>query len=192
MSSSIAEDRTEEKRHDKKIHLITYGSNHFSAAKDRVVREAHNFGVFSTVKGYGFEDLPTNFRKEFSDVLSLPRGGGYWIWKCAIIKERLEKIKDGEFLVYLDAGCNLNPLGKKRFFEYIDLLQNSKYGLLSFQMSGNFGPGSFELEKKWTTRKIFEHFNLSMESDVAMTGQFAAAVLVIQKSAHFDKILKNG
>ena len=78
-----------------------------------------------------------------------------------------KKVKEGEFLVYLDAGCTLNPLGKKRFNEYISLLDNSEYGILSFQMSGNKGPGSLEMEKKWTIREIFEYFGVqALNSDI--------------------------
>ena len=135
-------------------------------------------------------DLPKEFVQEYSQILNLPRGGGYWIWKVAIIEERLKSLSDGEFLIYLDAGCKLNKYGKKRFHEYIDELDKSEYGVSSFKMSGNKGHGSFEKEKKWTTRQIFDNFDVDINSKIAMEGQYMATVLIIKKSLHSSLIVE--
>ena len=88
----------------KTIHFITYANDKYAKAKQRLVREAGEFGEFATIKGYGPEDLPDDFRKKFDKILKLPRGGGYWIWKTAIIKENMLKMREGDFLIYMDAG----------------------------------------------------------------------------------------
>ena len=37
----------------------------------------------------------------FKKVLSLRRGGGYWIWKSHIIKKKLEQINDNDIFKML-------------------------------------------------------------------------------------------
>ena len=63
------------------------------------------------------------------------RGGGYWIWKPYIISKMLEQINENDILVYIDAGCHINITkeSKQRFNEYINMINNSKCGLLRFQ-----------------------------------------------------------
>jgi len=171
---------------EKKIHFITYGDKNFYLAKKRIHKEAEEFGEFQTIKDYGPEDLPSDFSHKHNTILEVKRGGGYWIWRPIIIADALSKINDGEFLVYLDAGCKLNPEGKARFFEYIELLDNNanNYGILSFQMSGNKGPGSLEKEKYWTTKQIFHYFKVEPESDIGNSGQYLGGVLIMKKNAH--------
>ena len=173
----------------KTIHFITYADDKYAKAKQRLVSEAKAFGEFATIKGYGPEDLPADFRKKFDKILKLPRGGGYWLWRPIILMDALKKIKNDDFLVYLDAGCTLNPLGKKRFHEYISLLGNSEYGILSFQMSGNKGPGSLEMEKKWTIREIFDYFKVDPQSEIGTSGQYLGGVFIMQKNEHLEEYM---
>ena len=176
---------------DKKIiHFITYGDNKFLKAKQRILKEAEEFGEFKTIKGYGPDDLPINFKNKFAQILKQQRGAGYWIWKVAIIEEALKNIKDGEFLIYMDAGCMFNLKGKQRFNEYIQLLNDSEYGVLSFQLTGNKGPGNLEKEKKWTTKQIFEYFKVNINSSIATDCQYMATILIFQKSPHCNLIIE--
>jgi len=174
---------------EKHVHFITYGDDKFEKAKRRLLRQAKEFGEFKTIKGYGPEDIPPTFYEKYKHILNRQRGGGYWLWRPIILMDALEKLNDGEFLVYLDAGCTLNASGKKRFHEYIALLDASEYGILSFQMSGNKGPGSLEMEKKWTIREIFDYFKVTQQSDIGMSGQYLGGVFIMQKNAHLKKYM---
>jgi hypothetical protein len=40
-------------------------------------------------------------------ILDQPRGAGYWLWKPFIINDALKRWKDGEWVVYCDAGIEL-------------------------------------------------------------------------------------
>ena len=173
----------------KPIHFITYGNHRFKNSKDRLLQEAQEFGAFKTMTGYGPGFMSREFMEKHKDVLTQPRGGGYWIWRPSLLLEALNKIEDGEFLVYLDAGCKLNPYGKKRFYEYIDMIDNSDYGIMSFQMSGNLGQGNLEKENKWTNKEIFNYLNEPTDGAHANTGQFLGGILVMKKNQHLLKII---
>tara|TARA_B100000497_G_C7616702_1_gene370418 strand:- start:100 stop:1146 length:1047 start_codon:yes stop_codon:yes gene_type:complete len=174
------------------IHFITYGNDKFEKAKTRIVKEAHAFGEFTSVKAFGPEHLPKDFTNNYEQILNMPRGGGYWIWRPIIIQQALDKINYGEYLVYLDAGCIINPKGKRRFNEYLQLLDDNKnkYGILSFQMSGNNGPGGLEKEKFWTTKQIFDYFEVNPESSIGNSGQYLGGVLVMKKNEHLLTYMK--
>jgi hypothetical protein len=180
----------------RKIHFITYANDVFKQAKQRLLMEAHEFGEFTTINGYGPEHLSHEFQTKHKYILDMKRGGGYWIWRPHILRKALDNIKKNEYLVYLDAGCKLNLYGKKRFYEYFDLLDNSPYGILSFQMSGKNGLGSLQMEKMWTTKEIFNVIDIDMNSQYAEEGQYLGGVLIMKKTQHlmnyiseFEKII---
>lgn len=164
-----------------KIHFITYGNEKFENSINRVIAEARNTGWFTELKAYRPHDLSAEFRNKYNDILGNSRGAGYWIWKFDIIKQQLDKIDNNDFLVYADAGCSINSKGKKRFDEYIDMLNNSNECIISFQM-GHF-------EHTWTTKQIFQHFNLDLNSDYGTSGQINATVLIMKKNEKLMKII---
>ena len=172
------------------IHFMTYANDVFETAKKRLVKEAKDFNEFISISDLGPENLPSWVQKKYTDILNVRRGGGYWLWRPFILHEKLKQINDGEFIVFLDAGCKLNAQGKKRFFEYIDLLQMSKYGILSFQMSGNKGPGTLAKEKQWTIKEIFQYFGVTKNSIIKETGQFLGGVFIIKKNKHSMNYVK--
>lgn len=164
----------------KNIHLISYADHKFEKAKDRLYKEANQTGWFNTIKIYSPKDLSYNFKNKYKSILKLKRGGGYWIWKPYIILERLKEINDNDFLLYIDAGCTININGKKRFSEYINLLNNTNKNMLRFQMTEN-------IEKEWTIQEIFDLFNINLDNQIANSGQLMATIIIMKK----DKNLVN-
>ncbi len=172
-----------------KIHFITYANNVFEDAKKRILKEALDFGEFDTVKGYSPEDLPIDFKDKFADILKIPRIAGCGLWRPKIILEKLKEMNNGEYLLYLDAGCKLNAKGKKRFFEYINMLDNSNKGIITIRMSGNNGPGSLCKEKEYSRREIFEYFNVKQNSEIRENPQCLSGVLLMKKNEHLMEII---
>lgn len=165
------------------INFITYGNEKYEKAKERLCKEAYNSGFFTSVKGFGPNDLPENFKTKYNDILKQDRGGGYWLWKPIIMYNEFKTMKEGDYLVYMDAGCIVNKKGKERFNQYIDMLKNSDYGVLSFQMYN-------QIEKWWTTREIFDYFKMDNNGDYANTGQYIHTVLILKKNKHSDEYIK--
>lgn len=164
-----------------KIHFITYGDNKYKKSLKRIENEAINTCWFDDIEIYNPYKLTNEFKNKFGEILNQKRGGGYWIWKYDILNQKMKKINNGDILVYIDAGCKINKLGKKRFFEYIDALNNSNKGIISFKMK--------YIERNWTTKEIFEYFNINLESELAKTGQYVGGILLIKKNENSEKIL---
>ena len=165
------------------IHLITYSNEVFAHSKARLCQEARETGWFDTVTAYGPEDLDAEFKHTLRYILSQKRGAGYWVWKPYIIKKKLAEINDGDILVYLDAGCSLCKSGEKRFHEYVDMLHNRESdGIISFQMTHD--------EKIWTTKEIFNHFNVDPCGDIANSGQIMATVRIMKKNSKLQDLIE--
>ena len=106
------------------LHFLSFGgpSETYHNALNRLRCQAIEMNVFSTITALTESDIQsdTGFWTKHGDfILSNPRGYGYWIWKSYLIQKTLSKIPDGDILLYLDAGCELNPYAKSRFFELV-------------------------------------------------------------------------
>lgn len=117
------------------IHFRTYGNELYQGAKKRIISEAIETGWFTTARALGPEDLTEDFVNKFKEILALPRGGGYWIWKFDVFDQAMSMMDEGDFLVYLDSGSHINKGGEKRFYEYIDMVVQSQYDIIGFQVS---------------------------------------------------------
>lgn len=164
-----------------KKHFITYGTNRYSESKYRLKREVEQLNIFDSITLYDDKKLTKEFKEKHKEVLSQQHGGGFWIWKYDIIKQKLNEIADGDYLVYLDAGCVINQAGKERFYEYFNMLNDSSYGIISFRMDHK--------EYVWTTSQIFNYFNINYNSEIGNSGQALGGILIMQKKPHLLKIL---
>ena len=67
--------------------------------------------------------MDKTFREKNKNILSIPRGNGYWLWKPYIInKTMIENLKDGDYLIYTDAAT---------------IFMNSSHLLVDFLESNN-------------------------------------------------------
>ena len=62
----------------------------------------------------------------------LERSFGYWQWKPYLIRRVMDRMEEGDFLVYADAGCTLNPRGIPRLKEYLHMVEENPCGVLGF------------------------------------------------------------
>jgi hypothetical protein len=157
------------------IHFISYGDSKYSIAKTRIHKEATNMNIFSTINIYSPDDIDSVFLSKYMNILSQNRGNGYWLWKEYFILRRLNEIEHGDYLVYCDSGCTINPNGIDRFNEYVKMIEESESGILSFQLCFP--------EKAYTTSQIFNAFDLptSSQLQIRLDGQLIATILVMKK-----------
>lgn len=160
-----------------KIHFITYADENFSKSKKRILKEAEEFGEFSTITGYGPEDLDDNFKEKYKNILKEKRGGGYWIWRPYILNKKFQEIDENDIIIFLDAGCTINHKGKTRLYEYINMFNNTDKGIISFEIHD-------QIEKKWVTKEIFKYFNIELSNKIANSRQLCGGAMILKKNPH--------
>lgn len=107
------------------VRLITFGagSNGYLKSMKRLGRQAEGFPWVDEFKSYSDADLSSDFYENMGPlVASNPKGFGLWSWKPFLILHELERLNNGDVLIYLDAGVELNKRGASRFTHYLDHL----------------------------------------------------------------------
>ena len=115
------------------IYLTSFADRRYKASLERIEKEAKYF-PFADIYLQSECDLPKDYLSDLH-VNIYRRGYGYWKWKSYITKEIYNKrLKEGDILLYIDAGVHLNANGVNRFYDYVDLLSNAKdTGILVFE-----------------------------------------------------------
>jgi len=158
--------------------FLTFGgpSRNYHDAVKRICNEALQFNIFDSI--IGLTDLHlknhANFytrHKQFMETN--PRGYGYWIWKPYIVQQQLASMNENDILVYADAGCVMNINGVRRMHEYFEMVNNSEYGILSFQLEHS--------EKTWSKMDLIEYLGVHEHSN---TNQCISGVFIIRKCKH--------
>ena len=85
-----------------KQYFLVYDDGTHTTYLENLLNSVKIFGKQFEIIIFKKESLDKNFVHKHSDILNLPRGGGYWLWKPYIINETLKKIKDNDLVFYLD------------------------------------------------------------------------------------------
>lgn len=157
-----------------KIHLISYGDAEYASQRDFFKETALASSFFDEVTVFSHEDLEPAFKINFQDALSYPRGGGFWIWKPYLVQRVLENLADNDILIYCDTGCMINGNGEKRFKEYIEIVNRSETGCLSFELPHK--------ELKFTKQEVFDYFGTP--ETIVNSNQLVGGVFLLRKCPH--------
>ncbi len=109
------------------LHLTYFGDNNFSLGKNRIRKQAENFGVFKSILEFGESNLEDNlFWEQYAKPMMVSRTGmpgryyGYYACKPYFILKALETIPENEVLLYVDSGCELNGNGLEKLQQYYE------------------------------------------------------------------------
>ncbi|MEI6799157.1 MAG: hypothetical protein WCO04_08080 [Pseudomonadota bacterium] len=150
------------------IKFITFGdgSKGLLDASKRIAREASKTGLFDEVHRYDFDvlhrRLPNFWSKHGKFILENRRGAGYWIWKAHIIQAEMNNSRDGDVLMYCDAGCGIDNRLKLNF--------------------SKINPDTFDLT-------LFELDNHTIES---WTNQFTLHAMGVTKQTSSENLFAGG
>jgi len=101
--------------------FITFGagSPDFHDAVKRLLAEVAELRLFDRLIGYTEEDLKRDqpfWKRHRTFIQRNKRGYGYWIWKPYLILKTLRCMKEGDILLFLDCGCEID-LNQRSFFD---------------------------------------------------------------------------
>lgn len=85
------------------IKLITFTDDRMTISANKCIQSAMKHGA----DGYSIwtpGDLSAEFKETMAEVLQHERGAGFYCWKPYIVHREMCRLKDGDILVYCDAG----------------------------------------------------------------------------------------
>ena len=127
---------------------------------------------------FGPDDIDQEFKEKNKKILSKFRGGGYWLWKpYFILKTFKEKLREGDYIIYADAGV---------------LYMNSTYLLIDFLKEQN--------AEMWMNRILLKEASYSKRDAFILMGvdmpfysetyQYIATFQIYRKSKYTEKFLE--
>ena len=163
------------------IHFITFANTDSNFSTERISFEARKMNIFDSIKVYNENDFDDNFiQSNGKYIQEYKKGYGYWSWKPYIIKKELEKINDGDVIVYADCGCMFVYQNILELKKWINIAHNSESGILT-PCAGPY------LEHEWTRMDLYDYvnktYNKNGDNIFENTIQIGAGILVINKNA---------
>jgi len=182
------------------MHFITFGgpTSNYHKRVYEICQQAKGKNIespFTKITGFTERDLKEDipfWEKHGRFIESNSRGYGYWLWKPYLIKKTLDSMDDNEVLIYADAGCsiNLNDSSLKRIEEYVEMVKNSPYGILSFQMSHL---AEYKYNKCHTIQNVLNDtiYDVEKMNSILSSGQCMATVVILCKKEHSVNLVNN-
>ena len=168
---------------NKKIHIITFANKKFIQNYDDINHSFKKKGITKndiTLYDLNWVKYNSNYYNDNKKIFDSVRGAGYWAWKPLIIIDKLNKVSDGEIVIYQDCGKgfiykpflfpkNILSLVEKNNFccgvniaEYGYNYKWSKPSLISKIYFGGkaFLDNSFQVQATWSFwKKVKESFD---------------------------------
>lgn len=154
------------------LHLTYFGDNNFTIGKNRIRKQAENFGVFKSIQEFGEDDLTGDFWENHASKMMQPRAGmpnrryGYYACKPYFIGKALRNIPEGDVLLYVDSGCELNKNGINMLQQYCDEASENNAVFFSLDLP------EIQWTKMDTYRKIVGPDDTHMVSRQIISGIF--------------------
>lgn len=85
---------------------ITFANHRFAWSAIGLQRSVRRWGLSSRL--YTPLSAPVRqLQREHPEIMSARRGAGYWLWKSHIILDALNRARDGDIILYTDAGTSM-------------------------------------------------------------------------------------
>ena len=156
-----------------KVYGITFGGGgqNYIDAGNRLINQMNKTNLFNRTILYTDDYLKNDvlFWTQHSKFINNNKKGyGYWLWKPYIILKTMEMLKDGDIIMYIDSGCEIdsnNSINIKKYFNYVV----NDYIIMT---------STYLTEKEWNKMDLILKLNMN-EDKYLNTFQYQAGILLI-------------
>jgi hypothetical protein len=142
-----------------------------------LIEQSEQFHSINERHAYTDLDLPSEYFEMFPGLVENYRiGYGLYSWKSYLIRSELAKLRLNDILIYIDAGCELNPNGIRRFEDYLSF--TAKNDLLLFEQRH---PNRF-----WTKN----HPKLLGYPEHYFRNQLVGGIVFVKKNERSERIIQ--
>lgn len=93
-----------------KIYLVSFADANMTISQKRLeetfLKVPNACGLEKRTMGFRETDIDDHFKFTNDDILTQPRGAGYWLWKPYVIMRALERVEKDDAIIYSDAGMD--------------------------------------------------------------------------------------
>ncbi len=161
-----------------KLNLLTYADSLFRPMQSKLVEHAHSLHAFDTIFTRTREQLiETDFYQKNKYILDKPKGGGYCLFKPYFILDALERMDEGDVLLYMDSA------------DWIEEGQSFREELLAYMADKDMvlTNGAFR-HGDWTRRDTFVLMGCDKE-EYWNAIQLEAGIIVVKNTEYTRKIM---
>ena len=161
-------------------HFFTFASSKYSKAADRILSEAQS--VFDTCTAWTEKHMSQEYWERTAPYCYAERGFGYWLWKPFLLYRAIQSLKEGDILVYADAGSTIqrHPQALERLHQYYSILQNNC--CIRFRLSDDC------VEHEYSTRRACLALDANWQD--CNTAQMHATVILFKVCDASRKLLR--
>lgn len=149
--------------------LVNFANDLFKEKQQKQNKSAQEIGGIDKTYSFSPEDIDKHFFEDNHEILSNPKGNGYWLWKPYFILKVLQTLDEEDYLFYCDSGAYfINSLEN-----LLKLQQKNKQDIIPFHNP--------HIEKYYTKRDAF----ILMECDCSEytdTVQYLGGIHLWKKS----------
>lgn len=161
-----------------RIIAISYANKKYQKQLENNKKSAIEIGKVDDYYSYGPDDIDLDFKNKNKDILTRKRGNGYWLWKPYLILKTLrEKLNEGDYLFYTDAGI---------------LYMDSTYKIINFLKENHYDMWAKKtkyIEKHYSKRDAFILLGVDMPF-YSESSQYMAGIQIYKKSIYIEKFLE--
>lgn len=160
------------------IIAINYADRGFKKAQKLNSKTARQWGADKVIE-YGPEDIDVDFKEKNKEILSNPKGGGFYLWKPYILKKAYDEMKEEDYLIYTDSGA----IYVDKIQYLIDCMEREQVDLMVFSLELEM------LERRYNKRDAFVLMGCDSK-EYADTPQSIGGYVVMKKSPFVENFLK--
>lgn len=165
-------------------YFLTFGagSDSYHSAVQRLCKQVSKFELFDKIISLDEEYLKNDtefWGQHYNFIENNKRGYGYWIWKPYIILKQLEKMKEGDTLLYLDCGCEANFYAKEKMILLLENVKKKDILLTTSELP----------EKEWTKKDLLNLLDCDKESIIS-TYQYQSGIILLVKTDRTVNLVK--
>lgn len=156
------------------IYVITYADEKYKATQKYNEKTAYRYGA-DVVYKFGPDDIESDFKEKNREILTAPKGNGYWLWKPYFIQKVLQESKEDDWIVYTDSSMYFN----RDIQKYIDKLVRENKSFVVRE--------SKFLERQFTKADVIHA--LECEADKYLNSNQLSAGVILLKNCNENKAL---
>lgn len=166
-----------------KLAYVTFADNRYKPTRELAKKKIEELDIFDNVYALSEDDFDPEFKDIFyKEGRNKMFAFGYYSWAPWACKHALDQLEENDILFYSDAGNTVNPNGKKRFFEWVDMVSQGDKDILGIVHDQY-------KECEYTKEDVFNYFGIEKGNQIRETGQFFVGALVIRKTKSSERLV---